>query len=96
MIQDQNVEVANAANAAGAVAETTEMVALRDQVSALEATNASMRSILLVVASGLMFWDPTTGIETCRFCSLKRGGEFGYSSKHDETCIVSRARELGF
>jgi len=94
MIQDQNVETV--ADVAGAVAETTEAVALREQVSQLETTNASMRSILLVVASGLMFWDPATGIESCRFCSLKRGGEFGYSSKHDETCIVSRARELGF
>ena len=94
MIQDQNVETV--ADVAGAVVETTEAVALREQVSQLETTNASMRSILLVVASGLMFWDPATGIESCRFCSLKRGGEFGYSSKHDETCIVSRARELGF
>lgn len=94
MIQDQNE--ASLANEASVVAETPEVVALLDQVRQLEATNASMSKILFVVASGLMSWDPATGIESCRFCSLKRGGEFGYSSKHDETCIVTQARALGF
>jgi len=85
-VNDQNVPAT----------EPAEVVALREQVRLLETANASMRSILLIVASGLMFWDPATGAESCRFCSLRRGGEFGYSSKHDETCIVTRARALGF
>ena len=84
------------ANGANVVAETPDMVDLREQMRQLEATNTAMRAILLVVASGLMSWDPATGIESCRFCSLKRGGEFGYSSKHDDDCIVTRARALGF
>lgn len=92
MLQDQSVE--NVPSVAGAVAETTEVTALRDRVRQLEASNAAMRTIVTVVASGLMSWDPATGIESCRFCSLKRGGEFGYSTKHDETCIVTKARAL--
>ena len=72
------------------------VAALQEQLRQLEATNAAMRSILLIVAEGRTSWEASTGIETCRFCSLKRGGEYGYRSHHDETCIVTRARLLGF
>src|SRR5438105_4604041 len=37
-----------------------------------------------------------TMIESCPHCSLKLGGEYGYTGKHDEQCIVSQARRLGF
>ncbi|MEO7000451.1 MAG: hypothetical protein ABI068_01425 [Ktedonobacterales bacterium] len=77
-------------------AATVSIAALQEQLRQLEATNAAMRSILLIVAEGRTSWEASTGIETCRFCSLKRGGEYGYRSHHDETCIVTRARLLGF
>jgi hypothetical protein len=39
-----------------------------------------------------MYRDMVTMIESCPHCSLKRGGTFGYSGKHDETCVVTLAR----
>ena len=70
--------------------------ALRLRVQKLEAENAAMRPIVLRVAEARMCRDTSTMIESCPHCSLKRGGEYGYSGKHDEGCVVSQARRLGF
>jgi hypothetical protein len=70
--------------------------ALRLRVQELEAENAAMRPIVLRVAEARMCRDTSTMIESCPHCSLKRGGEYGYSGKHDEGCVVSQARRLGF
>lgn len=70
--------------------------ALRERVRQLEADNAAMREIVLRVAEARMARDPVTHIESCLHCSLKRGGEYGYVGQHAATCIVSRARALGF
>lgn len=75
-------------------AETAE--ALRLRVQQFEAQTAAMRPIVLRVAEARMYRDPVTMIESCPHCSLKRGGEYGYSGKHDENCVVSQARRLGF
>ena len=69
---------------------------LRERVRELEAENATMREIVLRVAEARMARDPVTQIESCLHCSLKRGGAYGYTDKHADTCIVSRARALGF
>lgn len=79
-----------------AMVSLDEMEALRQRVRQLEADNATMREIVLRVAEARMARDPVTHIESCLQCSLKRGGEYGYSGTHAETCIVSRARSLGF
>jgi predicted nucleic acid binding AN1-type Zn finger protein len=80
-----------------AVAETTETIdTLRLRVRQLEAENAAMRPIVLRMAEARACRDTVTMIESCPHCSLKRGGEYGYAGKHDETCMVSRARALGF
>jgi protein involved in temperature-dependent protein secretion len=93
----QNMQETDEALTASAErAEPAEIEALHERVRELEAANATMRHVMLVVAEGRMFWEPTTRIETCRFCTLKRGGEFGYSAKHDAECIVTEARALGF
>lgn len=73
-----------------------DLKALRQRVRDLEAKNATMREIVLRVAEARMARDPVTQIESCLHCSLKRGGEYGYTGKHADTCIVSRARALGF
>lgn len=81
------------------VAAPTELVGIvawRERIRTLEATNDTMRAIVSIVAEGRTSWEAATGVETCRFCSLKRGGEYGYRAHHDETCIVSQARRLGF
>jgi hypothetical protein len=70
--------------------------ALRLRVQKLEAENAAMRPIVLRVAEARMCRDTSTMIESCPHCSLKRGGEYGYSGSHDEGCVVSQARRLGF
>ncbi len=70
--------------------------ALRERVRQLEADNAAMREIVQRVAEARMARDPVTQLESCLHCSLKRGGEYGYTGKHAETCIVTRARALGF
>ena len=70
--------------------------ALRLRMQQLEADLASLRKIALRTASARMCRDPNTMIESCPHCSLKRGGEFGYSGKHDESCVVTQARALGF
>ncbi|HEX6542207.1 MAG TPA: hypothetical protein VF040_10670 [Ktedonobacterales bacterium] len=74
--------------------ETVETLRLRMQ--ALEAEIAAMRPIVLRVAEARMCRDMVTMIESCPYCTLKRGGDFGYGGKHDETCIVTQARKLGF
>lgn len=73
-----------------------ELAALRERVGQLEAENAVMRRIVLRVAEARMCRDVTTMIESCPHCSLKRGGAYGYIGHHDERCIVSEARRLGF
>jgi len=70
--------------------------ALRLRMQQLEADLASLRKIALRTAAARMCRDPNTMIESCPHCSLKRGGEFGYSGKHDESCVVTQARALGF
>ena len=74
--------------------ETVETMRLRIQT--LEAEIAVMRPILLRVAEARMCRDMATMIESCPYCTLKRGGEYGYGGKHDEACIVTQARTLGF
>lgn len=77
--------------------ETVETAdALRLRVQQLEADLAAMRKIALRTAEARMCRDPNTMIESCPHCSLKRGGEFGYSGKHDESCVVTQARTLGY
>ena len=76
------------------IEETTETLHLR--IQELEATIAAMRPIVLRMAEARMCRDSVTMIESCLQCSLKRGGEFGYSGKHDPTCMVTLARQLGF
>ena len=78
-------------------AETEESVeALRSRLDELEAERAAMRAIVLRVAEARMCRDNVTMIESCPHCSLKRGGEYGYAGKHDEACVVTQARALGF
>ena len=74
--------------------ETLETLHLR--VQQLEAENAAMRPIVVRMAEARMCLDSVTMIESCPHCSLKRGGEYGYTGKHDEDCVVSQARLLGF
>jgi hypothetical protein len=76
--------------------ETEELAALRARVRQLEADNEAMRLIVQRVAEARMARDPVTQIESCLHCDLKRGGSYGYTGKHADTCIVSRARALGF
>ncbi len=77
--------------------DTLDTVAtLRLRVQQLEAERATMRAIVLRVAEARMCRDMVTMIESCPHCSLKRGGEYGYSGQHDEFCVVSQARHLGF
>jgi hypothetical protein len=77
--------------------ETEESVeALRSRLDELEAERATMRAVVLRVAEARMCRDNVTMIESCPHCSLKRGGEYGYAGKHDEACVVTQARALGF
>lgn len=77
--------------------ETAESVAeLYQRIESLEAKIAAMRPILLRVAEARMCRDAVSMIESCPHCSLKRGGEYGYAGIHDEKCIVTHARNLGF
>ncbi len=70
--------------------------ALRLRLLRLEAENTAMRPIVQRVAEARMCRDAVTMIESCPHCSLKRGGEYGYGAAHDERCVVSQARRLGF
>jgi predicted nucleic acid binding AN1-type Zn finger protein len=70
--------------------------ALRLRVQQLEAENAAMRPIVARMAEARMCRDTSTMVESCPHCSLKRGGVYGYRGKHDEHCMVSLARALGF
>lgn len=74
--------------------ETMETLSLR--LREAEAQMETMRAIVRRVAEARMCRDTVTMIESCPHCSLKRGGEHGYSGKHDPTCIVTLARGLGF
>lgn len=69
---------------------------LRRRMLQLEAENAAMRPIVERMAEARMCLDTVTMIESCPHCSLKRGGTYGYTGKHDATCMVTRARQLGF
>jgi hypothetical protein len=69
---------------------------LHQRIQSLEAQIAAMQPIVLRVAEARMCYDAATMIESCPHCSLKRGGEYGYAGKHDEKCIVTQARSLGF
>lgn len=69
---------------------------LRLLAQRLEAENAAMRPIVLRMAEARMCRDAVTMVESCLQCSLKRGKGFGYSDVHDENCMVSQARRLGF
>jgi hypothetical protein len=62
----------------------------------LQTENAAMRPIVLRMAEARMCRDAVSMIESCPHCSLKRGGTFGYSGLHDDDCVVSQARRLGF
>ena len=70
--------------------------AMRSRLAELEAERATMRGIVLRVAEARMCRDNVTMIESCPHCSLKRGGTFGYAGKHDDACVVTQARALGF
>ncbi len=80
--------------------EAAEVVAtvdtLQRQVQQLEAEMAAMRPIVVRMAEARMCLDAVTMVESCPHCSLKRGGTYGYTGKHDETCVVTQARQLGF
>lgn len=69
---------------------------LRLLVQRLEAEHTAMSPIVLRIAEARMCRDSVTMIESCPHCSLRRGGTFGYSGVHDENCVVSQARRLGF
>jgi hypothetical protein len=69
---------------------------LRSRLEVLEAERVAMQVIVLRVAEARMCRDATTMIESCPHCSLKRGGVYGYTGKHDDTCVVTKARALGF
>jgi hypothetical protein len=71
-------------------------MSMEEIVERLTAENAAMRPIVLRMAESRMCRDMVTMIESCPHCSLKHGGEYGYSGTHDETCVVSQARRLGF
>ena len=79
----------------GAIDEMT-IDDLRALVRSLESENLAMRPIVLRMAEARMCRDAVTMVESCLQCSLKRGGAFGYSGEHDENCMVSQARRLGF
>ena len=69
---------------------------LRQRIESLEAGITAMRPILLRVAEARMCRDMVTMIESCPYCTLKRGGDYGYGGKHDAACIVTQARLLGY
>lgn len=81
---------------AEAIADEMSIEELRLLAQRLENENAAMRPIVLRMAEARMCRDAVTMIESCPHCSLKRGGAFGYSGLHDENCVVSQARRLGF
>ena len=89
--------VPEAASVTSVIAEPEETIdMLRLRVAQLVAENTAMRPIVLRVAQARMCRDAVTMIESCPHCSLRRGGEYGYSGAHDESCVVSQARRLGF
>lgn len=82
--------------ATGATETAQSVEELRQRIQRLEAQIAAMQPIVLRVAEARMCRDAVTMMESCPHCSLKRGGEYGYAGKHDEKCIVTQARNLGF
>lgn len=69
---------------------------MRLRVRALEAERDAMLPIALRLARVGMYRDVVTLIESCLHCSLKRSGEYEYSSTHDEHCVVNLTRRLGY
>lgn len=80
----------------GELAHEMTIEELRLLAGRLQAENAAMRPIVLRMAEARMCRDAVTMVESCLHCSLKRGGTFGYSGVHDNDCMVSQARRLGF
>jgi hypothetical protein len=78
------------------IADEMTLEELRLLARRLQTENAAMRPIVLRMAEARMCRDTVTMIESCLQCSLKRGGTFGYSGIHDDDCMVSQARQLGF
>jgi hypothetical protein len=74
----------------------TTLETLRLRIAQLEAENAAMRPIVVRMAEARMCLDANTMVESCPHCSLKRGGPYGYTGKHDADCVVSLARALGY
>lgn len=70
--------------------------ALHRQVRELEATIAAMRPIVLRVAEARMCRDMVSMIESCPHCSLQRSRQLGYAGAHEQDCIVTQARALGY
>jgi hypothetical protein len=71
------------------------VAALHERIEQLETENQAMREILSRIAQGRMARDQETMIESCLYCTLKRGGEYGYAGKHGDECVVTLARQLG-
>lgn len=69
---------------------------LRLLVQRLETEDAAMRPIVLRVAEARMCRDAITMVESRPHCSLRRVATLGYGGAHDENCVVSQARRLGF
>jgi len=92
----QSVTSASETSASETSAEEMSVEELRLLVRRLETENAAMRPIVLRMAEARMCRDSVTMIESCPHCSLRRGGEVGYSGVHEEHCVVSQARRLGF
>jgi hypothetical protein len=88
--EEQTMEAMNATEV-GATVGTLQL-----RIQQLEAEIAAMRPIVVRMAEARMCLDSVTMVESCPHCSLKRGGADGYTGKHDATCIVMQARQLGF
>lgn len=81
---------------AAVIDETSTVADLLLRIQMLEVERALLQPIVLRVAEARMCRDSATMIESCPHCSLKRGGKYGYGGKHDENCVVTQARALGF
>lgn len=79
-----------------AMIEAMSIEELRLLARRLQAENVAMRPIVLRMAEARICRDSVTMVESCPQCSLKRGGNFGYSGVHDDDCVVTQARQLGF
>jgi hypothetical protein len=70
--------------------------ALRSYPDGPETERATTRVIVPRVAEGRMCRDSTTMIDSCLICSLAHGDEYAYAAKHNEACMVTQTRALGF